>query len=100
MGIFLCWYMSSLNIGMKRYKVLIEQAGTEWSNSVNHNIILTGTMGVRVQGLKFTSSVKHMEIFSNPSGPTQKVYIADVDKIRARQLSDGMSIYISSLIVS
>ena len=57
-------------------------------------------MGVRVQGLKFTSSVKHMEIFSNPSGPTQKVYIADVDKIRARQLPDGMSIYISSLIVS
>ena len=66
----------------------------------NHNIILTGTMGVRVQGLKFTSSVKHMEIFSNPSGPTQKVYIADVDKIRARQLPDGMSICISSLIVS
>ena len=66
----------------------------------NHNIILTGTMGVRVQGLKFTSSVKHMEIFSNPSGPTQKVYIADVDKIRARQLPDGMSINISSLNVS
>ena len=52
-------------------------------------------MGFRVQGLKFTSSVKHMEIFSNPSGPTQKVYIADVDKIRARQLPDGMSIYIN-----
>ena len=66
----------------------------------NHNIISPGTMGVRVQGLKFTSSVKHMEIFSNPSGPTQKVYIADVDKIRARQLPDGMSIYISSLNVS